>query len=265
MIQVRGVSKVYSRRGVATEALRDIDLVVAEHEFLALLGPSGCGKSTLLAAVAGLAAVNGGDVLYRGRPVAGPNVGVGYITQKDTLLPWRTVEGNVAITLESRRDLPAERRRVLVAEQVRRVGLTGFERHYPAELSGGMRRRVLLARALVQDPETLLMDEPFGALDAQLRLTMQSELLAIWEATRKTVMFVTHDLDEAIALADRVVVFTARPGRIKTEARIEIPRPRADAFAVRAHPLYQGYARQIWDALRPELHEAEDVVRGPHH
>jgi NitT/TauT family transport system ATP-binding protein len=258
MIEVRDVSKSFARRGVTTEALRHISLTVQDHEFVTLLGPSGCGKSTLLHAIAGLVAVTHGDIQYGERRVAGLNVGVGYMPQKDTLLPWRTVEGNVAIALESRRDVSPRERRARVAEQLRVVGLAGFERHYPSELSGGMRRRVILARALVQDPDTLLMDEPFGPLDAQLRLAMQSELLRIWEQTRKTVVFVTHDLDEAIALADRVLVFTARPGRIKCEVRIEIPRPRADAFAVRSHPFYQAYARQIWDALKLEL-DAEPV------
>jgi NitT/TauT family transport system ATP-binding protein len=228
---------------------------VRRHEFVALVGPSGCGKSTALNMVAGLLAPSRGEVLYDGGPVNGPNRSVGYMTQKDTLLPWRSTADNVRIALElACRAVPRAEADERVARMIAQVGLEGFEKHYPRELSGGMRRRAALARTLIYEPETLLMDEPFGALDAQLKLVMLDQLQRLTQARRMTVMFVTHDLGEAITLADRIVVFSARPGRIRAIREVTLPRPR-DVFRARFNPDFARLEEELWDILR------EDVLR----
>src|SRR5690606_559857 len=215
-MRLQNVHVEFKSRSLSILAVDDISLDVRNGEFVALVGPSGCGKSTALNMIAGLLKPSAGTVSYAGAPVAGPNTRVGYMTQKDTLLPWRTVEDNIAIAFELRaRKAEAANARERVREMIELVGLAGFERHYPAELSGGMRKRAALARMVIAEPETLLLDEPFGALDAQVRLVMQQELLRLVELRKMTVVLVTHDLEEAGALADRVVVFTARPGRIR--------------------------------------------------
>ncbi|MBI2527359.1 MAG: ABC transporter ATP-binding protein [Candidatus Rokubacteria bacterium] len=259
VIELRGVAKTFVTKGRALAALADVSFSVAPGEFIAIVGPSGCGKSTLLNLIAGLGGAVTGQVLYRGAPVQTVNTGVGYVTQDDNLLPWKTAAGNVgvALGLRIRRMPPGERSR-RVRAYLDKMNLTGFEHYYPAELSGGMRKRVALARALVYDPETLLMDEPFGALDAQLKLVLQDELLRIWEATRKTVVFVTHDLSEALILADRVVVLTGRPGRVKLIREVDLPRPR-DAFQVRFTEHFGRLHRELWDALKAEVRKGEDV------
>src|SRR3984957_9627603 len=207
MIRLAGVGKRFVTRDREVEALQPIDLAIHAHEFVALVGPSGCGKSTILNLIAGLLPPSSGVVLYDGTAVARPDRRVGYMTQKDTLLPWRTAADNVRIALELKcRAVPRAEADARVAQIIGLVGLSGFERHYPSELSGGMRKRVGLARTLIYEPETLLMDEPFGALDAQLKLLMLDQLQRLTQQRRMTVVFVTHDLGEAITLADRVVV-----------------------------------------------------------
>jgi NitT/TauT family transport system ATP-binding protein len=233
------------------EVLSDVSLELRPQEFLVLLGPSGCGKSTLLNVAAGLLKPYAGSVSYGGAPLVGVNTQVGYMTQRDTLLPWRTVEQNVGLALEIKR-VQKDQRRLQIAEALNRVNLTGFERAYPSELSGGMRKRAILARTLIYEPETLLMDEPFADLDAQLRALLQQQLLDLWEAKKKTVIFVTHDLGEAITLADRVVVFTARPARIKLIMDVPFGRPR-DIGNVRTDPRFGELYDQLWQALRTEV------------
>jgi len=253
LIEYRDVARRFVTRRGAVLACEHVNLTVHEGEFLAIVGPSGCGKSTLLNMAAGLLAPTSGRVFYRGEKVPDPNTRVGYMTQRDTLLPWRTVEDNVAIALELQGQPRAERHRT-AHQWLSRMGLTGFETAYPAQLSGGMRRRVSLARTLAYEPETILMDEPFGALDAQLRLVMHDELLKLWFGTRKTMVFVTHDLAEAITLADRVAVFSARPGRIRAVETVDLPRPR-DVFRIRFDPAFGALHDRLWSYL-------EESVRG---
>lgn len=259
MIRLQGVTKDFSVRGKETRALQPINLTVKKREFVSLVGPSGCGKSTALNLVAGLLNPTSGQVFYNGSPVNGLNERVGYITQKDTLLPWRTAADNIAIPLELRcRNEPRKVIRERVDEMIDLVGLRGFDKHYPGELSGGMRKRVALARTLIYEPETLLMDEPFGALDAQLKLLMHDQLQKLTQQRRMTVMFVTHDLAEAIALSDRVVVFSARPGRIRAERDIDLARPR-DVFKVRFAESFSRLHEELWNELKDEVVKGTDV------
>jgi NitT/TauT family transport system ATP-binding protein len=259
-VEFRNVSKVFFKGDARVHALNNVTAQVHKGELLAIVGPSGCGKSTLLNLAAGLMVPGIGDVMYDGARLSSVNTKVGYVTQKDNLLPWRTVESNIAIALElgCRRGLSRHEARERVARYVEMVGLRGFERHYPNELSGGMRKRAQLARSLVYEPETLLMDEPFGALDAQLKLMLQAELLKTWEGSGKTLIFVTHDLTEAISLADRVIVMSARPGTIRTIATIDLPRPR-DVFTVRFAPEFGRMFEELWSALRPDLEPGEEM------
>ena len=228
-------------------AMGPTSLTVRQGEFLAIVGPSGCGKSTLLNMIAGSLKPADGSVRYKGQPTAGINSDVGYITQKNYCLPWRTVEANVRLPLEFR-GFPAAEARERVAAALRQVGLTGFEKVYPKQLSGGMLQRVMIARTLAYAPHTYLMDEPFGSLDAQLRLRMHGELLKLWQETGATFVFVTHDLQEAITLADRVVVMSKRPGRPKLIVDIDLPRPR-DVVDIHSDPAFGAYFRQLWAAL----------------
>ena len=231
----------------ALHAMGPTSLEVRKGEFLAIVGPSGCGKSTLLNMVAGTLAPASGTVTYKGAAVSGLNRDVGYVTQKNHLLPWRTVEANIRLPLEFRR-VPAAEAAARVRSAVRQVGLGGFEKAYPRQLSGGMLQRVMIARTLAYAPDIYLMDEPFGSLDAQLRLRMHGELMALWQATGATFLFVTHDLQEAITLADRVIVMSRRPGRPKLVVDIALPRPR-DAIDVQADPAFGAYVKQLWSAL----------------
>jgi NitT/TauT family transport system ATP-binding protein len=230
---------------------------VREGEFVAIVGPSGCGKSTILNMLGGLVTPTSGAVLIDGAPVAGGGdrggalAGVGYVFQKDTVFPWRTVARNIALGLEYRGTPRPELAR-RVREAVALAGLEGFEDAVPATLSGGMRQRVALMRTLVVDPEIILMDEPFGALDTHTKLTLHAELLALWEARRQTVVFVTHDLSEAITLADRIVVMTRRPGRLKMVYDVELARPR-DVIKVRETDAYAREYGRIWHALGEEF------------
>jgi NitT/TauT family transport system ATP-binding protein len=231
-------------------ALQDINLVVERGEFIALVGPSGCGKTTFLRIVAGLEPASAGEVKLDGRLVSGPGLDRGFVFQTDNLLPWRTVFANAIIGREVAGQVgPAERQRTM--ELLKLVGLEGFEDYHPRQLSGGMRQRVNLARALAIDPEILLMDEPFSSLDAQTREIMQTELMRIWEAGRKTVLFVTHQIDEAVFLADCVLVFARRPGRLRENVAIELPRPRA--LAIKRTAEFVRYVDHIWRLIEDDV------------
>ncbi len=235
-------------------AVRDIDLAVAPGEFVAIVGPTGCGKSTLLNAVAGLVDVRGSVQIF-GAPLSGLNRRAGYLFQQDALMPWKTALANVAVALEPA-GIRASEAREKAREWLQRVGLGHFGDRYPHQLSGGQRKRVGLAQTLIRNPEILLMDEPFGPLDAQTRALMGDLLLSLWSADRKAVLFVTHDLDEAISLADRVVVMSAGPAaRIIAEHRIDLPRPRVSAD-IRLEPRFHALQRAIWADLRDEVMRA---------
>jgi NitT/TauT family transport system ATP-binding protein len=258
-VRLDAVSKSFWVRGTRTEALQATTLEIEDGAFVSLVGPSGCGKSTVLNLVAGLLTPSSGVLTYDGAPLTGLNRRVGYITQKDTLLPWRTTEDNIAAPLElACRAVPRREAAERVRAMIDAVGLRGFERHFPAELSGGMRKRVALARTLIYEPETLLMDEPFGALDAQLKLLMHDQLQRLTQARRMTVVFVTHDLAEAIALSDRVLVMSARPGRVRRAQDIALPRPR-DVFRVRFSPEFGRLHEALWDELKDEVAKGTDV------
>jgi NitT/TauT family transport system ATP-binding protein len=252
---IERVSRTYpgNAGGAPTRALEETSLFVAENDFIAILGPSGCGKSTLLRIVAGLDQATTGRVLLDGTPVRGPGPERGMVFQSYTLFPWLTVRDNIGFGLREKGADRAERD-LLVAEYVRRVGLTGFEDHYPKQLSGGMQQRTALARALANDPKILLLDEPFGALDHQTRSLMQELLLEIWEGDRKTVLFVTHDIDEAIFMANRVVVLSARPGRVKCDIDIELDHPRH--YTVKTTPPFAAYKARLTEEIRMEAVKA---------
>jgi NitT/TauT family transport system ATP-binding protein len=232
------------------QALHDINLAIERGEFIAVVGPSGCGKTTFLRIVAGLEPASSGEVELDGRAVKRPGGDRGFVFQTDNLLPWRTVFANAIIGREvAGRVGPAERRRTL--ELLKLVGLEGFENYHPRQLSGGMRQRVNLARALAIDPQVLLMDEPFSSLDAQTREIMQTELMRIWEAGRKTVLFVTHQIDEAVFLADRVLVFARRPGRLRESVAIELARPRT--LAIKRTAEFVRYVDHIWRLIEDDV------------
>jgi ABC-type nitrate/sulfonate/bicarbonate transport system ATPase subunit len=250
-LSIREVSRTFPgvRGGPATRALETTSLDVAENDFIALLGPSGCGKSTLLRIVAGLDRPTTGEVRLDGAPVTAPGPDRGMVFQSYTLFPWLTVRENICFGLREKGMPVAEQHRI-AAEFVDRVGLKGFENHYPKMLSGGMQQRTALARALANDPKILLLDEPFGALDHQTRALMQELLLAIWEADRKTVLFVTHDIDEAVFMANRVAVMSARPGHIKCDLAIELPHPRH--YTVKTTPEFSRYKAELTEQIRAE-------------
>lgn len=223
-----------------------------------MVGPSGCGKSTLLNLTAGLMEPSSGNVVYSGSPVTSVNTKVGYVTQADTLLPWRTVRQNIAIPLELRGGSRTSNKDERVKEMIEKVGLGGFQDHYPAELSGGMRKRVILARTLIYEPETLLMDEPFGALDAQLKLVLHQELLKLWTDAKTTIVFVTHDLAEAVTLSDRVVVVSSRPGTIRTIQDVDIERLR-NVFEVRFDERFRVLHQELWAILQGDMLSGEEM------
>ena len=234
-------------------ALKGIELAVERGEFIAVVGPSGCGKTTFLRIVAGLEPASAGEVRLDGRAVTGPGLDRGFVFQNDSLLPWRTVFANAVIGREIAGRLgKAERRRTM--ELLQLVGLAGFENYHPRQLSGGMRQRVNLARALAIDPEILLMDEPFSSLDAQTREIMQTELMRIWEEGRKTVLFVTHQIDEAVFLSDRVLVFARRPGRLLESVAIALPRPRA--LAIKRTAEFVAYVDRIWRLIEDDVRQS---------
>jgi NitT/TauT family transport system ATP-binding protein len=255
-VVLQGVSKTYAdRRGHEVPALADVDVSVGSEEFVALLGPSGCGKSTLLNIVAGLLEPTRGAVYFEGAvPEGRPTTAM--VFQEFALFPWRTVQANVEFGLEEAGVAPQTR-----ASEARRfielTGLAGFETKYPHQLSGGMRQRVGIARALAVDPAVLLMDEPFSALDAQTRQLMQEELLLIWEQTRKTIIYVTHNIQEAVYMADRVIVLSRRPGRVLDEVPIALPRPRTEAMM--GEPAFVRATERIWSLIKAQAREA---IRG---
>ncbi|MEV0203056.1 ABC transporter ATP-binding protein [Nonomuraea sp. NPDC050691] len=250
-IGIRDVRKIFQVRdaGEPFVALDGVDLDVREGEFLALVGPSGCGKSTLLDLVAGLTAPTSGEVVVDGTPISGPGLDRGIVFQQYALFPWRTAQANVEFGLEAKA-VPRRERRERARHYLDLVGLTGFEERYPHELSGGMRQRVAIARSLAFDPDVLLMDEPFAALDAQTRESLQEELLRIWNKTGKTVIFITHGIDEAVYLGQRVAVMTSRPGRIKEVVEVAFDSREGD---LRGDPVFGEYRHHVWSLLRDEV------------
>jgi NitT/TauT family transport system ATP-binding protein len=250
-IQARNVNLTFRPpQRAPVRALAHFDIDVEEGEFLSIVGPSGCGKSTFLNVLLGLLRPDSGDLTVDGKRISGPGTDRAMVFQEFGLLPWRTVQSNVELGLELKR-LPVETRRGISRRLIEMVGLAGFEGHYPHELSGGMKQRVGLARALATDPEVLLMDEPFAALDAQTRDLMQVELLRIWQQARKTVLFVTHQIEEAVYLSDRVMVMTKRPGNAKKVFDIGLPRPRD--YEMRVTPEFNEIKLEIWQTLRDEI------------
>lgn len=255
ILSIRGVSRSFgSPGGPQTVALQATDLDVAENDFVTILGPSGCGKSTLLRIVAGLDLPSSGEVLLDGRKVQGPGADRGMVFQSYTLFPWLTVQENVAFGLRER-GLPKAQQQEIAQDFLAKVGLAKFAGHYPKQLSGGMQQRTALARALANGPRMLLMDEPFGALDHQTRELMQELLLGIWEREKKTVLFVTHDIDEAIFMGSRVVVMSARPGRIKSDLPSPFEHPRH--YSVKTTAEFSALKRELHEQLRVEVLAAQ--------
>jgi sulfonate transport system ATP-binding protein len=253
ILRIDGVAKTFVGRDSMVGALAQTNLAIERGEFVTLVGPSGCGKSTLLNLLSGLVAPSEGAIWFEDQRVSGVNRKIGYVTQQDNLFPWRSLVDNVAFPLELAGVGARERRRE--AERwIKRVGLEGFETAYPHELSGGMRQRANIIRTLIYEPPVILMDEPFGPLDAQTRLSLQALLLSIWESQRSTVLFVTHDLTEAIGLADRVALMSARPGRLVRVDTVEIPRPR-DIFFIHQNARFRELHDTIWNELATQIHE----------
>jgi NitT/TauT family transport system ATP-binding protein len=254
-LEATGVRKIYRKDGREMPVLDVERFSAREGEFITIIGPSGCGKSTFLHIMGGFIPPDGGTIRVYGRAVNGPGPDRGMMFQEFALFPWKTVAGNVAWGLEAQ---GFEKQKI--AETVNRyleiMGLADFRNHYPAEISGGMKQRAALARVLAFDPKVLLMDEPFGALDAQTRETMQEEVTRIWEGTRKTIVFVTHDIEEAVFLGDRVVVLSARPGRIREDIRIDLPRPRT--LEIKKSAQCHEYRNTIWDLIRGESRKSDD-------
>src|SRR5437016_5013509 len=263
-IELRGVTKRFATpKGGIYTALRDLTMDVAPGEFCAVVGPTGCGKSTTLALISGLELASAGEVRVEGRPVKGIADGIGYVFQTDAVFPWKTVLDNVAAGPRYH-GAPGRDAHARAKDWIARVGLAGFEDRYPHQLSGGMRKRVALAQSLINEPQILLMDEPFAALDVQTRTLMENELLELWSQTSASVVFVTHDLEEAISLADRVLVLTAAPATMTRSSPIELPRPR-NVTDSRFDPRFARIYAQIWEDLRSEVMVAyERSTRGHH-
>lgn len=251
-LKIDNVYKEYEGRNGKTVALNGINLEIAENEFICVVGPSGCGKSTLLNIIAGLLEPTSGTVSLDGKIIEGTGVERGVVFQQYALFPWRTVLKNVMFPLEMKR-MPKEEAKAVAMKYIKAVGLEGFENSYPKELSGGMKQRVAIARAYAANPEVLLLDEPFGALDAQTRVQLQTELLNTWEHEKKTCFFITHDVDEAIILAQRVIIMSARPGRIKRIVDIDIPYPRTQA--TKTDPRFLELKTEIWNEVYQEFLE----------
>ena len=258
-LSIEQVSRTFPapRGGTATRALEPVSLEVADNDFITILGPSGCGKSTLLRVVAGLDNPSAGRVLLDGVAVKRPGADRGMVFQSYTLFPWLTVRENICFGLVEKGLSPA-RQREISDLYIDRVGLAGFDRHFPKQLSGGMQQRTALARALANDPKILLLDEPFGALDHQTRELMQELLLGIWEQDRKTVLFVTHDIDEAIFMGTRAVVMSARPGRIKLDRVVDLPHPRH--YSLKTTPAFSALKAELTEAVRSEVMKAASVL-----
>jgi ABC-type nitrate/sulfonate/bicarbonate transport system ATPase subunit len=259
-LSIQGVGRTFPavNGGTPTLALQPTSLDVADNDFITILGPSGCGKSTLLRIVAGLDTPTVGQVLLDGQAVTGPGADRGMVFQSYTLFPWLTVRENICFGLREKGMALAQQLEI-AARFIAEVGLNGFESHFPKQLSGGMQQRVALARALANDPKILLLDEPFGALDNQTRALMQELLLSIWELHKKTVLFVTHDIDEAIFMANRCAVFSARPGRIKNELQIDLPYPRH--YTVKTTPRFSELKAQVTEDIRVETLRAVQMER----
>ena len=261
-IEIQGLTKRFlTPKGEPFTAIHDVTLTVEPGEFCAIVGPSGCGKSTTLAQVSGLEKPSGGEVRVGGKLVDRITNGVSYMFQSDSLFPWKTVLGNVMIgpTLLG---TPKAEATALALDWLRRVGLAGFEDRYPHQLSGGMRKRVAMAAALINNPRILLMDEPFGALDVQTKAIMQTELLQLWEQLRPSVLFITHDLDEAVALADKVVIMTSSPGTVKDVFDVDLPRPRGDVQEIRHEERFLQIQGRIWQSLKEEVTRAYEQTTG---
>ena len=248
---IENVSRVFPgvRGGAPTRALEPTSLTIADNDLVTILGPSGCGKSTLLRLIAGLDRPTTGRIVLDGKPVTAPGPDRGMVFQSYTLFPWLTVADNIAFGLREK-GVPKERRDEIVRDWLGRIGLEGFAHHHPKQLSGGMQQRTAIARALANDPAILLLDEPFGALDNQTRALMQELLLGIWERERKTVLFVTHDIEEAIFLASRVLVMSARPGRIKADVAVELPHPRH--YTIKTSPEFSALKARLTEEIRAE-------------
>ena len=246
---IDNVSKIFSDKGQQVTALQNTSFTVAQNEFITILGPSGCGKSTILKIIAGLEEPSSGKVLLDGREIKGPGSDRGMVFQSYTLFPWLTVQQNIEFGLDVAGKTKAERQDI-ACHYLEKIGLTGFEKAYPSNLSGGMKQRVAIARALANDPQVLLMDEPFGALDAQTRTVMQELLLTVWEESHKTILFVTHDVDEAIFMGDTIYVMTARPGKIK--ARLEVPLLRSRTYDMKLADGFVNLKKQALELIREE-------------
>ena len=255
VLAIADVSRTFAgvHGSAPTQALLPTSLAVADNDFITILGPSGCGKSTLLRIVAGLDVPTTGEVRLDGRPVGGPGADRGMVFQSYTLFPWLTVVENICFGLREKR-VPPVRQAEIAAHYIDKVGLKGFERHYPKMLSGGMQQRTAIARALANEPRILLLDEPFGALDNQTRSLMQELLLSIWESERKTVLFVTHDIEEAIFMANRVVVMTARPGHIKADVAVPLAHPRH--YTIKTSPEFSALKARLTEEIRVEALKA---------
>lgn len=255
-VAVRHLTHAFSTRSGRLLVLDDFSIYVQQSEFVTLVGTSGCGKSTVMNIVAGLIEPDQGEVLIDGQPISGPGRDRGVVFQTYSLFPWMTVEGNISFALKKSRIAPSEKR-ALIVHYIQAVGLNGFENAYPNQLSGGMRQRVAIARALVYRPSVLLMDEPFGALDAQTRGLMQELLIRVCEEHNSTVLFITHDVDEAIFMSDRVYVMTARPGRVKREVAITLPHPRS--YDLVTSPEFIEIKRMIVETIREETLKSMNV------
>lgn len=251
-LKIDNVYKEYQGRNGKTIALNGVNLDIKENEFICVVGPSGCGKSTLLNIIAGLLEPTSGTVTLDGKVIEGTGVERGVVFQQYALFPWRTVLKNVMFPLEMKK-VPKDEAEAIARKYIKSVGLEGFEKSYPKELSGGMKQRVAIARAYAANPEVLLLDEPFGALDAQTRVQLQTELLETWEKEKKTCFFITHDVDEAIILAQRVIIMSARPGRIKKIVDIDIPYPRTQA--TKTEPRFLELKSEIWNQVYQEFLE----------
>lgn len=261
-IDIVGLTKRFlTPKGETFTAIRDVTLTVEPGQFCAIVGPTGCGKSTTLAQVSGLERPSAGSVSVGGRLVDGITSGVSYMFQADSLFPWKTVLANVMIG-PILLGTPKKEATALAMDWLRRVGLSGFEDRYPHQLSGGMRKRVAMAAALINNPRILLMDEPFGALDVQTKAIMQTELLQLWEQFRPSVLFITHDLDEAVALSDRVVIMTSSPGTVKDVFDVDLPRPRGDVQEIRHEERFLDIQGRIWESLRDEVTRAYEQTAG---
>jgi NitT/TauT family transport system ATP-binding protein len=266
VIEISGLNKTFPARGkdAPVDALKDLNLTIRDGEFLTILGPSGCGKTTLLRMIAGLIPWDDGEITVDGAPVRGPGPERAMVFQSFALLPWATILDNVSFGLELR-GVPKAKRHARAEELIELVGLTGFGNRLPGQLSGGMQQRVGLARALAVDPEILLMDEPFGALDEQTRRLLQEELIQIWETSRKTVIFITHSMEEAVLLGDRVALMSPRPGRIVDLTEVPLPRPRASAVdAIEGSEEFAKITAALWRQLREMQMYRRHAAQGRH-